>query len=58
MKFIHCFTEELKNKLINSGYKIINQTNGLYIFENSLSNTFNFNNEEKNQFIFSNKMFF
>lgn len=58
MKFIHCFNSELKDKLIQKGFKLLVSTNGFFIFENSPTLSFNFNNIDKNQFTFSNKMIF
>jgi hypothetical protein len=56
VKFIHCFTKELKNKLLQSGYKLLSENNGFFIFENNPILTFNFNEVDKKQFVFSNKM--
>lgn len=58
MKFIHCFTEDLKNKLLQSGFELLVETNGLFIFENNNKLKFNFSELDKKQFIFSNKMTF
>jgi len=58
VKFIHCFSEELKNKLIKNGFKLLVSTNGFFIFENSPTLKFNFNQMDKKQFIFSNKLTF
>lgn len=58
MKFIHCFNQELKNKLLQNGFKLLVSTDSLFIFENSSSISFDFNQLDKKQFIFSNKMIF
>ena len=58
MKFIHCFNQELKNKLLQNGFKLLVSTDSLFIFENSPSLSFDFNQLDKKQFIFSNKMIF
>jgi len=58
LKFIHCFTEDLKNKLLQSGFELLVETNGLFIFENNNKLKFNFSELDKKQFIFSNKMTF
>jgi hypothetical protein len=58
VKFIHCFNEELKNKLLQNGFKLLVSTDSLFIFENSPSLLFDFNQLDKKQFIFSNKMIF
>lgn len=58
MKFIHCFNEELKDKLMQNGFKLLASTNSFYIFENSPTLSFDFNNINKAQFTFSNKMIF
>jgi len=58
IKFIHCFSEDLKNKLLHNGFKLLSKNNSFYIFENSPTLSFNFKQIEKEQFIFSNKMTF
>ena len=58
MNFIHCFSQELKNKLLKDGFKIVMENNRFSIFENNQSLNFNFNQLDKKQFIFSNKMTF
>lgn len=58
MKFIHCFDENLKNQLLQNGYKLITSKNGVYIFENNSKVNFNFEQFDNSQFIFSNKMVF
>jgi hypothetical protein len=58
VKFIHCFDSELKDKLIQNGFKLLVSTDSLFIFENSSSISFDFNQLDKKQFIFSNKMIF
>lgn len=58
MKFIHCFSQELKNKLLQKGYKLLSENDGIFIFENSLSISFDFKEIDKTQFIFSNKLTF
>jgi len=58
LKFIHCFSEELKNKLLQNGFKLLSQNNSFFIFENSPTITFNFKQIDKKQFVFSNKMTF
>jgi len=58
MNFIHCFSQELKNKLLKDGFKLIKQNNNFYIFENNQSLNSNFNQIDKKHFVFSNKMTF
>lgn len=58
MKFIHCFNQELKNKLLQKGYKLLSENDGIFIFENSSSKSFDFKEIDKTQFIFSNKLTF
>jgi len=58
IKFIHCFSEELKNKLLKNGFKLLSKKNGFFIFENPPTLSFNFNQIDKKQFTFSNKMIF
>ncbi len=56
MKFIHCFDEELKNKLLQSGFRLLHQGNSFFIFENNSTLQFDFTGQDKSQFIFSNKL--
>lgn len=35
MKFIHCFDSHTKQILLNKGYKLISENNGICIFENN-----------------------
>lgn len=58
LKFIYCFTQELKEQLLKTGYKILLENNNIIIFENSSNLSFNFNEIDNKQFIFSNKMIF
>jgi hypothetical protein len=58
MKFIHCFSEELKNILLQNGYRLLSNDNGLFIFENNQNLKFDFAKISKKQFVFSNKMCF
>lgn len=58
MNFIHCFNLQLKNKLLQNGFKLISSNNNLSIFENNSTSKFNFDQVDKLQFIFSNKMIF
>lgn len=55
-KFIYCFSQELKNELLQSGYPLVYTDNNISIFENSNTLKFNFDDTDKKQFIFSNKM--
>lgn len=57
VKFIHCFSPELKNKLIQNGFKLVSENNNLFIFENNVKLTFDFNKLDRNQFMFSNTLF-
>jgi len=56
MNFIHCFDLQLKNELLQNGFKLISSNNNLSIFENKSTSKFNFDHVDKSQFIFSNKM--
>jgi organic radical activating enzyme len=58
VKFIHVFTQELKNKLLQNGFELLVETNGLFIFKNNPTTKFNFTEQDKKQFVFSNKMTF
>lgn len=58
MKFIHCFNQELKNKLLQNGYKLLSENNSFFIFENNPIIKFNFEEVDKKQFILTNKMIF
>ena len=42
MNFIHVFSNELKNKLIQNGFNLISENNNFYIFENNPNTKFNF----------------
>lgn len=56
--FIQCFDNELKNKLINEGYKLVkeNQNYSLFIYDNS--NKLNFDGIDKSKFVLTSKMTF
>lgn len=58
--FIYCFDEQLKNKLIEAGYKMAEKSNGkdYWIFLNKSNLTFDFSNIDKNKFKMSNKLNF
>lgn len=55
MKFIYVFDNDLKNELLNSGYNLLRESNGLFIFDNN-NMTFNFNEKEKSKYYFTNKL--
>jgi hypothetical protein len=57
IKFIHCFNNDLKNKLLQSGFNLISEFNNISIFENNSKLTFSFNKIDKKQFILSNQLF-
>jgi len=57
LKFIHCFNNDLKNKLLQSGFNLISEFNNISIFENNSKLTFSFNKIDKKQFILSNQLF-
>ncbi len=57
MSFIYCFSEELKEKLLNSGYRLISKVNNFYVFENATDLKFNFQAEDNKQYAFGNKIF-
>lgn len=56
MKFIHCFSEELKEKLLQAGFELLSQNGSLFIFENNPSLQFNFEKLDGSKFILSNKL--
>ncbi len=58
MYFIHCFDVNLKNELLQKGFKLLSENNGLIIFENNNNINFNFKEVDKSQFVFTNNMFF
>ncbi len=58
MNFIHCFDVNLKNELLQKGFKLLSENNGLIIFENNNNINFNFKEVDKSQFVFTNNMFF
>ena len=55
MKFIHCYDSQTKQKLLDDGYKLISESEGIYIFEN---NKGEFKENEIQKCRFSNKMIF
>jgi hypothetical protein len=57
MFFIYCFSEGLKEKLLNSGFRLVTKMNNIYIFENKAELKFNFDEVDKAQYAFSNKIF-
>ena len=58
MKFIHCFSEDLKGELLKSGFRLVSDLNGLFIFENNSKLRFDFNSVDRKSFIFTDKMIF
>jgi hypothetical protein len=58
MKFIHCFSQELKNKLLQNGFKLLCENNSFSIFEYSPKLNFSFSEIDKKQFVLSSKMTF
>lgn len=58
MKFVHCFSQDLKDKLLNKGYKLVSDNNGRYIFENNGKLKFDFDDIDRKQFIITNKLTF
>jgi hypothetical protein len=56
VKFIHCFSQELKDELLKNGYPLLYSDNNVSIFENTSTIKFNFSKADQKQFMFSNKM--
>lgn len=56
--FIYCLDENLKNKLINKGFKLLKEDDerAVFIFSNKVN--FDFNNVDKTKFLFTNKLTF
>ena len=59
INFIICFSSETINKLINNGYKLLNEQKSkygtMYYFKNNKDNKLNFS---KNEVIYTNKMLY
>jgi len=54
-KFIFVFDEQTKNRLLSSGYVLIQECHGqIYVFENNTKLQFNFDDVKH---IFTNRMF-
>lgn len=54
--FIYCNDEEVKNKMLNSGYKLLKEQEGVYVFANN--NKIKFDNSLEKQVMFSNRLTF
>lgn len=54
-KFIYAFTENARDKLLASGYTIINENNKYYVFENKPEMCFSL---EPSEYVFSNILTF
>ena len=56
--FIYCFDNELKDKLIKKGFKLLNKYEDKAVFVFSKDIKFNFDNVDKDKFLFTNKLTF
>ena len=56
--FITCFDNILRDKLIASGFKILNQKQGISIFVYDKKIKFDFSSERVDSFAFTNKLTF
>lgn len=56
--FIYCLDDELKNKLIKKGFKLLKEDgNGaIFVFDKNLK--FNFEKVDKSKFLFTNRLTF
>ncbi|MDD2495963.1 MAG: hypothetical protein PHE29_12320 [Tissierellia bacterium] len=57
-KFIYCLDEDLKNKLIKQGFKLLKEDDkgATFVFSDKIK--FDFNNVSKNKFMFTNRLTF
>ena len=58
MFFIYCLDNELKQTLINKGFKLLKEDENGSTFAFSDKVMFDFNNVDKNKFLFTNKLTF
>jgi len=58
VKFIYCFSQELKTKLLKNGFKLLSENSNFSIFENNTKLYFNFDEIKKSEFTLSNTMTF
>ena len=56
--FIYCLDKELKNILINKGFKLLKEDDKGATFVFSEKVNFDFNNVDKTKFLFTNKLTF
>ena len=56
--FIYCLDDELKNKLIKKGFKLLKEDENGATFVFSEKVRFDFNNVDKTKFLFTNKLTF
>lgn len=56
--FIQCFSQELKNKLLQSGFVLLSENGSFSTFENNKKIYFNFNEIDKKEFMETDKLTF
>lgn len=56
--FIYCLDDELKNKLIKKGFKLLKEDENGATFVFSEKVRFDFNTVDKTKFLFTNKLTF
>ncbi len=56
--FIYCLDNSLKNELINTGFKLLNQDKDKAVFLLNKDLKFNFNKVDKSKFLFTNRLTF
>lgn len=56
--FIYCVDKELKNELIDKGFKLLKEDDNGSTFVLDKAIKFNFNEIDRNKFIFTNKLTF
>ena len=57
-KFIITHDKETANKLINCGFNLIVNNNGIYTFDNKLQNIASFNDIDTKKIVYTNMLIF
>ena len=57
-KFIIVQDENIANKLISSGFKMISKTNGMYTFMNVIPQYFNFEEIDIKKLVYTDRLVF
>lgn len=56
--FIYCIDKDLKNELVNKGFKLLKEDNNGAVFVFNKHIKFNFNNVDKSKFLFTKRLNF